>query len=243
MISLGFFCSTALELQRYGLRDASYPFDWIISRIEPALALIDSDFADFLQPEGLSRNPDRPNIVHDKIAGVDLYHDFDPSLTIAEQYETVAAKYGRRIRRLKAVERRTLFVRYIDPAPGTECTEFEFLDWNMARVLEILRRSHPQNDLLLVGHSGLPATCGGLPIYTFPPDDGDVVAREFLRKNPALRRELTHLSYPLPLRLRNLLLYHARSSGARLLGPRFTDQLRKTLAARGRRRTFADRAG
>lgn len=31
VISLGFFCSVALELERKGLRDASYPFDWLIS--------------------------------------------------------------------------------------------------------------------------------------------------------------------------------------------------------------------
>ncbi len=31
VISLGFFCSPALELKKLGFRDASYPFDWVIS--------------------------------------------------------------------------------------------------------------------------------------------------------------------------------------------------------------------
>lgn len=30
-ISLGYFCSVALELQRLGLRSCSSPFDWCIS--------------------------------------------------------------------------------------------------------------------------------------------------------------------------------------------------------------------
>ena len=31
VISLGWFCSPAHEIRRIGLRDASYPFDWLIT--------------------------------------------------------------------------------------------------------------------------------------------------------------------------------------------------------------------
>ena len=30
-ISLGYFCSVAMELERFGLRSESGPFDWVIS--------------------------------------------------------------------------------------------------------------------------------------------------------------------------------------------------------------------
>lgn len=32
VISLGSFCSPALKIERLGLRDGSYPFDWVLSR-------------------------------------------------------------------------------------------------------------------------------------------------------------------------------------------------------------------
>lgn len=31
IISLGHFCGVAQELERLGLRDASYPFEWLIT--------------------------------------------------------------------------------------------------------------------------------------------------------------------------------------------------------------------
>ena len=31
VISLGWFCGPALEMKRIGLRDGSYPFDWMLT--------------------------------------------------------------------------------------------------------------------------------------------------------------------------------------------------------------------
>ena len=63
VVSLGYFCSTALELQRYGFRDGSYPFDWNICSIEGVLSLVKSDFEGFLRRESLVRDLARPKIV------------------------------------------------------------------------------------------------------------------------------------------------------------------------------------
>ncbi len=203
MISLGHFCSTALELQRYGLRDGSYPLDWNISPIEPTMALVESGFQGFLQLELLERDPERSDVVNDKGSGIAVYNSFSGELPIAAQYETVRARYARRIKRYRrAVAQPTLFVRYM-----VDGEEFSYLDEHMPAVLAALRKTNPGNDLLLIGNADLPATCGGLPLYTVEVDDGDVVARRFAGKNRELNRKLLGLNYPLWLRVTNLLRF------------------------------------
>ncbi len=203
MISLGHFCSTALELQRYGLRDGSYPLDWNISPIEPTVALVESGFQGFLQLELLQRDPERADVVNDTGSGIAVYNSFSAELPIDAQYETVRARYARRITRYRrAVAQPTLFVRYM-----VDGEEFSYLDEHMPAVLAALRKTHPANDLLLIGNADLPATCGGLPVYTVEVDDGDVVARRFAGKNRELNRKLLGLNYPLWRRGANLLRF------------------------------------
>jgi hypothetical protein len=200
VISLGYFCSTALELQRYGLRDGSYPLDWNITPIRSMLAMIESGFEGFLELDRLRVEPGR---VVDTGSGIFVYNDFDLARPIPEQYEVVHARYAHRIERFRrAIMQPTLFVRYMD-----NLDEFAYLDENMAAVLALLRQTNPLNHLFLVGNADLPATCGGLQVYTVAPDQGDGVARKFLQKNEQLRHELIVLNYPLGLRARNLLRY------------------------------------
>jgi len=242
VISLGYFCSTALELQRYGLRDASYPLDWNITPLQSALAAIESGFHGFLQLDHLVPEPHR---VLDSGSGIFLYNDFDPMLPIGDQYEMVRNRYVRRIQRFQeAIRQPTLFVRYIDTEsrerqgaevePTLNLDEFTYLHENMAVILAVLRRNNPQNDLLLIGNAGLPARCGGLPVYTVVPDEGDWVARKFLKKNQALKRKLLMLPYPLSLRLANLLRYWLRS---------WSGWLRQHVALRSRLRRLAASMG
>lgn len=239
VISLGYFCSTALELQRYGLRDASYPLDWNITPIQSALSMIQSGFDGFMEFDRLSQEPQR---VLDTGSGIYLYNDFDTSRPMLQQYEAVRAKYARRIERFRHATRQpTLFVRYINSevhppghvdslmAPNLE--EFTYLNEHMVDVLAILRQANPRNDLLLVGNTGLPKVCGGLPVYTVTPDDYDWVARKFLQKNPELSRKLMCLSYPVSLRAWNLLRYWWP-----------LPRLRRRLALRTRLRRIRDRA-
>ena len=149
MISLGHFCSTALELQRYGLRDGSYPLDWNISPIEPTMALVESGFQGFLQLELLERDPERSDVVNDKGSGIAVYNSFSGELPIEAQYETVRARYARRIKRYRrAVAQPTLFVRYM-----VDGEELSYLDEHMPAVLAALRKTHPGNDLLLIGNA------------------------------------------------------------------------------------------
>ena len=141
--------------------------------------------------------------MNDKGSGIAVYNSFSGELPIAAQYETVRARYARRIKRYRrAVAQPTLFVRYM-----VDGEEFSYLDEHMPAVLAALRKTNPGNDLLLIGNADLPATCGGLPLYTVEVDDGDVVARRFAGKNRELNRKLLGLNYPLWLRVTNLLRF------------------------------------
>lgn len=49
IISLGSFCSPALEIERHGFRDASYPFDWVLSKsFKEVMNLLQTEFHDYL---------------------------------------------------------------------------------------------------------------------------------------------------------------------------------------------------
>ena len=52
VVSLGFFCSPAIELNNLNLRKSSQPFDWLISsKFNQVLELINNGFEDFLNPD------------------------------------------------------------------------------------------------------------------------------------------------------------------------------------------------
>jgi len=227
VISLGYFCSTALELERFGFRDGSYPFDWVICNcFESALELLESGFDGVLDAQNLQRDRTHAYIVHSVRPSVDLYHDFDPRLPIEDQLDLVRAKYRRRVRRLEqAMARGALFVRYVAASD-----EFDYLRENMPSVLSRLRRFHPANDLLFIGDVSLPPECAGIPIYRVKADEGDVVARRFADKSRPSRRKLLTLDYPLIQRVRNYWRYRRHSPRRQPSRPPVRSAVRRILA-------------
>ncbi len=204
VISLGHFCSVASEIGRYGFRDGSYPFDWVTCGLEPIVRLMDSEFAGFLEFSQLAFVSEGGNIVRDNSSGIEFYHDFDATLPLAAQYDSVIQKYERRIVRLKqSATERTLFVRYI--LDESECS---YLDHHFPEVMASLRRLNPDNDLLLIGNADLPEQCGGHPVYLVAAGDDDVVARKFVGKNERLLRMFVFLPYPLAKRAKDFMRYH-----------------------------------
>lgn len=51
IISIGFFCSVAQELERKGFREFSLPFDWVISDIESIISLIQNQFSELFKED------------------------------------------------------------------------------------------------------------------------------------------------------------------------------------------------
>lgn len=210
VISLGFFCGAAQEIERYGLRDGSYPLDWVICGIDQTLGLLEADFDGFLRIENLARDVEFPYVVRDGSWGIDLYHDFAVDVSIGEQHEAVAAKYLRRIERFRAAVREpTLFVRYV-----ANLDEHQYLNENLDRLRSLIKGWNTESQLVLVANRGIPDHCGSEPVYLVRPDAGDTVARQFLKRNRALTMKFLLIRYPIAARLRNYRRYR-RSKRAR----------------------------
>lgn len=84
-ISLGYFCSVAMELEKYGLRDYSYPFDWLITDLEGVILAMDSGFSDYLNYENMYQSRDVRSTYTDKEYGFSFIHDFNKYARLSKQ--------------------------------------------------------------------------------------------------------------------------------------------------------------
>lgn len=184
VVSLGFFCSVALENERIGIRDCSLPFDWLIAGdFERVLWLIENDFKDFLLEENLYQEYYiDPNYYYDCESKVHFYHDFLHNIPLRNQYNSVKDKYNRRIKRFyKVISQPTLFVRYCS---GGE-KELNYIKKNREEILNILRRYNPNNEIIYIytGNKNEQVDDG---IFCVEADKNDGVARVYLNKLPQL---------------------------------------------------------
>ena len=150
IVSLGSFCSVAMELEKKGLREASYPFDWMISdRLEEILHLMQNDFADFLNPAFI-HSEHRKEVCFNEKTGMHFYHDFNGNDTIEAQIPALKEKYERRIRRFYSdISSPTLFVRYCI-RPEDE----EYIRNKREAILKYLKTFNSENSILYVFSGG-----------------------------------------------------------------------------------------
>lgn len=105
IISLGFNCTPATNIQKNNLRTFAFPFDWMGCSLEGLCALFESDFKDFLNPAYLYKKAGS-NIIINKKYNLGFWHDFPsdgPNGIVpnwAEAIPDIALKYQRRIDRL-----------------------------------------------------------------------------------------------------------------------------------------------
>jgi len=109
IISIGEDCACASYLQRFNLRDASYPFDWLChATFEKRIELIADDFCGFMEKPNLRwfakpatglRDLENDNY-EDMATGFYFYHDFREGVPLDDTYDAVNEKYQRRIARL-----------------------------------------------------------------------------------------------------------------------------------------------
>lgn len=146
IISLGSFCSVAMELEKKGLRGASYPFDWLISdSFECVMREIENGFSDFLDLQSLQREH-RPDVCGNTKTRMHFYHDFSAAGSIEEQLPALQEKYDRRIRRFYSdITRPTLFVRYCI-FPEDE----QYVMQNREKIQRILQSYNPANRIIYV---------------------------------------------------------------------------------------------
>ncbi len=158
-ISLGEVCTTAAALEVFELRNAAYPFDWLISRYESFCNVLKQDFKDFLNPEYLTIRSDNRGIINKY--GLVFLHDFptihyvgDPQteLPINENIlnpnwinflSDVQQKYDRRIQRFRDAclsDKKIYFIRHGGVKSRDEACV----------IRDILKTTYPNLDFTLV---------------------------------------------------------------------------------------------
>lgn len=183
IVSLGHFCSPAMELEKIGRRPFSLPFDWLItSKLSAIIELINNGFEDFLNEEYLFQLKEYPQYYRNIKYNIDFYHDFSPFVSFDCQINKISEKYNRRIERFyNTIKQPTLFLRYI-----TE-KDIEYISENYEYILNALKAFNPQNDIIFVANNDVSLGLQSeIPIYYVEKDANDIVSRRFLDTNREL---------------------------------------------------------
>ena len=183
IISLGHFCSPAMEFERLGCRKYSFPFDWLITPdFNIVIDLIENNFADFLNEEYLYQIKQYPSYYRNIKYNIDFYHDFSPLKSFDSQISEVSEKYQPRNQRFyKQNETPTLFCRYITQA------DYEDLTKTHNRLLTIIKKYNSKNDIVYIANSDVGNMIENIKIYYVDKDANDNASRVFLKKLPALK--------------------------------------------------------
>ncbi|MER2175599.1 MAG: DUF1796 family putative cysteine peptidase [Carnobacterium sp.] len=200
-ISLGFFCSTASELEKVGLRDTSSPFDWLITDFKGLIQCMENKFEGILDYENLSQYKDNPSYYVDEKYDFHFYHDFSGYTSLEEQLPSVLEKYKKRIEKFYInIQEPTLFFRYIK-----DNNELNYIEKNYEKIISIIKKNNKHNNLILISNDDIASST--LFIYIVEKDKNDIVARNFLRKNLNLKKYLCSNIYNMEKRNNNLQIY------------------------------------
>lgn len=196
-ISLGYFCSVALELERMGLRSTSSPFDWCISEFKGVINAIDNHFEEYLAYEVLAQDKESHGRYKNEKYNVAFWHDFNKYVSLKEQISDVQKKYDRRIERFyENICEPTLFVRYISDELLTsegKSEELEYIESNYIKILSLLKSYNSENEIIFIANKGVNSDL--IKIYQVEKDENDVVARKPITKNDELFAFLNQFEY------------------------------------------------
>lgn len=205
VISLGWFCSVAEEIERLGLRNASYPFDWILTDWDTVKDMLNGSFTDFLAPDKLFQDAKTANMYHHRDRQCLTYvHDIDPYENYRQQVKKAQDKYERRLERLKHdICEPSIFLRYI-----RDKKEFQYVVENRESIEEWLKSFHPDNQIAYISNQ----ENGQAPfIWSVQKDENDGVARTFLTQLPELKEWLMSQEYSFSVE-KNLKRYRNKSA-------------------------------
>lgn len=196
-ISLGYFCSISLELEQYGLRSFSAPFDWCKSSFQGVLAAIENGFQDFTDPALLAQGEKFRERYYNTKYGIWFFHDFDKYKPLEEQIPEVKQKYDRRIKRFyESIKSPTLFIRYISDeqkTPEGKSAELQWIEENCSRIEELLKSFNPHNEILYIANEGVDSD--QIRIFHVAKDENDVVNRKPFSANKELEKIFTSVSF------------------------------------------------
>lgn len=125
IVSLGANCIPAYQALIYGLRSASYPFDWLVSDVEGIIISLKEDFSHFLDRNYCSFTGNWIIDSYSKISFLHEFHELDEKADI-KHLDFIKAKYQRRIERFRQLKKhkKVIFMRYATcPEPWTTTSE------------------------------------------------------------------------------------------------------------------------
>jgi hypothetical protein len=210
IISLGFFCNVALELESIGRRDASDPFDWVITDIITVNTLLKNNFQDLFHESLLSRNTMYPYIVEHEKYKFDFYHDFNQEDEIKKQVATVSEKYLKRIVRFfKRIQEPTLFIRYI------ENSEIDYWYNDAKELVSFIKGFNLKNSFILITNEDLTIDLsriipGVIKVFHVKKDENEIVSRRFIKENKPLLDYILSINYPLHRKINNYFKYYIK---------------------------------
>lgn len=187
IVSLGCFCSPAMEFRRIDRRKFSLPFDWLVTMdFSAVLDLIDNSFNGLLEHEDLYQIKDIPSRYRNIRYSIDFYHDFLPTKSFDKQIGAVKEKYDRRIKRFyEIITEPTLFCRYI-----ISRDELIYISEHHGEITERFKKYNEENEIIFIVNEDIFSSFDGeIPLlWTVEKDEGDMFARRFLDKNTDLKQ-------------------------------------------------------
>ena len=193
-ISLGYFCSVSMQLEKLGLRDASYPFDWNISDFKGVIEAIDNNFQDFIEYKFLAQNSLIRNYYKNTKYEIQFFHDFTKYKSLEKQLPAVEKKYARRIKRFyETIKEPTVFLRYISDESLVEgkSKELIWIENNYDYIMNVIKRYNRENSIIFIANEGVRSEI--IEIHNVTPDAGDHVARYPLEVNESLQRIFSNI--------------------------------------------------
>jgi hypothetical protein len=146
-ISLGSNCSIAYQLNKYGLRKTSYPFDWCCLNINQLINVLENDFEDFenftikkLSDQHLEMDSNKPTYIITNKYGVKMAHE----LCEGGDVEEMKGKIKRRIIRMKNDEPK-IFIRI----ELNNLTQKNFEE-KYTKLIKILDKKYPNFKLIII---------------------------------------------------------------------------------------------
>lgn len=209
VISLGFFCGVALEIERQGLRDGSYPFDWCISKdwmgLEKAIM---TNYKDFLSYECMSQSISDPNNYKNEY-NVQFFHDFTKFNTLKEQLPDIKSKYRRRIDKFYTnIKEPTLFIRYINDDNGKD--EIEYWNNNSQHLENFLKTYNSNNKIVFIANSELANNYRNIEVYYAEKEEHSTIAKQPLILNRSIQKLFEQIEYDEEQKNRNIIFYKSK---------------------------------
>lgn len=189
VISLGWFCSVAEEMEKLGLRNASYPFDWILSDLKTVYDMIEGQCIDYLDAEQLVQDDNVKNIYyHRNRKCLAFIHDINPYQDYNKEIEKAEKKYSRRLERLRHdMKEPCIFLRYI-----MDNEEYQTVFEKRKEIVNWVKSYHSENQIIFIANEDFGKN---EEIWSVRKDSDDSVARQFMMQLPDLKEWLLKQEY------------------------------------------------